>query len=61
MQCTHGYTVYECMYACTDYDLLIMYKCANFSEKKNSFTHSLIHSFLVKVSKIPISINFSKI
>ena len=23
----------RCMYACTDYDLLIMYKCVNFCEK----------------------------
>ena len=38
-QCTHGYTVYEGMYACTDYDLLIMYKCVNFCEMN-------IHSFL---------------
>ena len=34
----HGYMVYECMYACTDYDLLIMYKCVNFCE-------IFIHSF----------------
>ena len=30
----------ECMYACTDYDLLIMYKCVNFCEMN-------IHSFIM--------------
>ena len=29
----------ECMYACTDYDLLIMYKCVKFCEIN-------IHSFI---------------
>ena len=32
----------ECMYACTDYDLLIMYKCVKFCEIN---IHSFIHSF----------------
>ena len=27
-----GYTMYVCMYACADYDWLIMYKCTNFCE-----------------------------
>ena len=32
----------ECMYAWTDYDLLIMYKCVNFCEMN-------IHSFILSI------------
>ena len=45
LQFTHGYTVYECMYPCPDYDLLIMNRYVNFCEIN-------IHSFNIYFQSI---------